>query len=61
MLFWTDGQDRTKVCKDVDLIFEKLIYSTGWDEDVGRWTGIWRKWISEVSIVDLILIRSIFF
>lgn len=48
MLFWTDGQDGTKVCKDADLIFEKLIYSTGWDEDVGRWTGIWRKWISEV-------------
>lgn len=36
MLFWTDGQDGTKVCKDVDLIFEKLIYSTGWDEDVER-------------------------
>lgn len=40
MLFWTDGEDGMKVYKDVDLIFEKLIYSTGWDEDEGRWTGI---------------------
>lgn len=54
MLFWTDGQDRTKVYKDVDLIFEKLIYSTGWDEDVGWRTGIWREMDKRGLSVSLI-------